>query len=130
MNLTLELQGSEILRVEAVGQTLRLVFSAACVRRSAPILGGADDFGYLKAVEMTFAQARWQGEPLACFGRLSASRLWLDGAPHAQMALPLVAAGDIRAEFSFAAGPVLTLAASDVHCLCTGEARFFESFAC
>jgi len=128
MNLTLELQGSEVQWARSHGDEVRLRFSAAAVRQGQ---GMAIEEGHVKGLELHFDHAMGLDGDLAwCMGALSDSTLHVDGLPHRGMPLPFQATGDVRAELNFRSGATLRVSARAVHCVPPADACFHTSYAC
>ena len=101
MSLLLELQDSEVRRVAADGDTLRVEFSAAAVRRP----GAAG--GWLPTVVATLSRASWTGDLAHAFGRLAAGSVTVDGTRVPSPALQCTLTGAIVLGPRFANGTVL-----------------------
>jgi hypothetical protein len=126
---------SEIAVVQVRGSGLRMRFSAAHVRRTAP--GAAAEDGYLPGAELHWLQARWEGSPLqSCIGPLADSQWW-DGAALRRW-LPLApaheafggAAAGVEGHFEFRNGERLRVCAQALRIVLPEGPRFLESFAC
>ncbi|HZY20675.1 MAG TPA: hypothetical protein VFE82_19545 [Ramlibacter sp.] len=122
--MQLVLADSEVAGVELQGDTLVLRFAAAAIAQAA---GG--EAGYLPGLALEFRQARWRGEPSACFGRLAQGEL-SDGISRlTRLELPFDGPGPWRAEFVFSQGSQLVVDAQRVTAL-PGAAPLRPSYAC
>ena len=114
---------SEVRRVEAQGPRLRVVFSAAQVRRGATA-------GYAQSLEMVFEQATWTAALAECIGRLRDGHVTVAGARQSRLALPFESSGVLTAELVFGNGTLLSVRAASLLCRFTGDPQFLESMAC
>ena len=116
---------SEVARVEADGDLLRLVFAAAAVE---PTLAG-EEAGYLLGVALQLSGARWQGDAAACFGRLLEGSLGDAVTRFTAIELPFDGGGPWHAEFVFH-GATLAVDAAHVRCVPDASTVFRASYAC
>ncbi|MBK0392684.1 hypothetical protein [Ramlibacter algicola] len=116
---------SEVARVEANGDLLRIVFAAAAIE---PTLAGGEG-GYLLGLALELSGARWQGGAAACFGRLREGSLSDAVTRFTAIELPFDGDGPWRAEFTFH-GERLTVDAAHARCVPDAAAVFRASYAC
>ena len=115
---------SEVARVEVQGDTLLLRFAAAAIEQ-----GPAGEDGYLPGLTLAFQQARWQGDPAACFGRLVEGELSDGISRFTRLELPFDGPGPWRVELLFAHGRRLVVDAQRVTAS-AGDAPLRPSYAC
>jgi hypothetical protein len=122
---------SEVAAVCVHGDTLRLRFSAAHVRRLGGSVGAGTDEGYVPGLELHFSRARWEGGRLeSCVGPLSQAQ-WREGAGRLRLlALPYTSAGPVEAHFEFRNGECLEVRAAAARIEVPDGLRFLESLAC
>jgi hypothetical protein len=121
---------SEVSRVDTLGDTLRVLFSAACVLRPASSPDGGVEAGYVSGAELRFHGATWSGALKGCVGRLSDGMLMVNQLRHSAVPLPWSVVGAIRAEFRFSNGDVLSVTAHAMVCSARDGARFVEIMTC
>lgn len=110
--------------MQAQGDTLTVLFAAAAIAQ-----GPGGEAGYLPGLTLAFRQARWQGDPAACIGRLREGEL-SDGISRlTRLELPFDGPGPWRAELAFAQGSRLLVDAQRVTAL-PGDAPLRPSYAC
>lgn len=115
---------SEVAGVEVQGGTLTVRFAAAAIAQ-----GAAGEPGYLAGLAVAFQQARWHGEPGACFGRVVQGEVSDSVSRFTRLPLPFDGPGFWRAEFVFAHGERLALEARRVTAF-PGDAPLRPSYAC
>jgi hypothetical protein len=124
MNFALEFHDSEVRRVAADGDTLRVEFSAAAVHRQ------DGDRGWLSTVVATLSQAAWTGELGQAFGKLGDGSLRVAGTLVPRPALPAEFAGDIALTLRFANGTVLAAQGRALAWTVADEERFTPDHSC
>ncbi len=128
MNAALEFHDSEVGLLTGADCTLKMQFSAAYIHRSSGRPGIDAGAGYIQPAELVFSAASWSELSHDCVGDLSNGSLLINGAEYSLVPLPFSASGQISAEFVFVSGAVLSVSASSLHCLCTGEPGFVENY--
>ena len=116
---------SEVARVEADGDRLRIVFAAAAVE---PTLAG-EEAGYLLGLVLDLSGASWRGDAAACFGRLVEGSLSDAVTRFTAIELPFEGDGPWRAEFTFH-DATLNVDAVHVRCVPDASTVFRASYAC
>ena len=116
---------SEVARVEADGDLLRIVFAAAAVEPTLP----GEEGGYLLGLVLDLAGATWQGDAAACFGRLVEGALSDAVTRFTAIELPFDGDGPWQAEFTFH-GATLTVEALHARCVPDASTVFRASYAC
>ncbi len=130
MNSALEFHDSEIARIDAVGRTLRVRFSAACVHRSAGAPGVDAGKGFLQAVSMELDDATWDAELAPCHGRVAEGAVRVNGIDIGLPTIPGARSGEIRLWIRFSSGAEFSAGAVSLRLAVDGEARFIEDFSC
>jgi hypothetical protein len=116
---------SEVARVEAQGDSVRIQFAAAAVE---PTQAG-EEGGYLLGLVLQFTGARWQGEPAACFGRVAQGAVADAVTRFTALELPFEGDGPWQAEFQFHGG-TLHVHAMHVRCVPDATTPFRSTYAC
>ena len=116
---------SEVARIEVQGDTLTVRFAAAAIEQ-----GPGGEAGYLPGLALTFQQARWQGEPATCFGRLAQGTLADAVSRFTRIELPFDGPGPWQAELVFAQGQQLVVVAQHVTARPAVDAPLRPSYAC
>lgn len=128
MNAALEFHDSTISSAQEAKGTLRLLFSEAYIHRSEGRPGIDPGAGYIQPAELVFSGAEWHGLSPECTGALSDGTLTVGGKSLSLIPVPFSAAGELKAEFIFVSGAVLSVSAESVACSCSGEPRFVETY--
>lgn len=124
MNCALELHDSDIRSISLAGADLRVTFEPGYVHRSLGRPGIDAGIGYLQSVELVFANAQFSVSGAVCSGKVSDGFIEGDHVKHLNVVpLPLALAGGVLAELRFTSGAVLTVQASGVSCVTTGDAE-------
>jgi hypothetical protein len=129
-NAALEFHDSKVRGAQKAEADLLLTFSAAYIHRSNGRPGVDAGAGYAAELLIVFREAEWAGDLAACQGKLSEGELVVGGERLSMVPLPYAASGGVSAELQFANGSALSIRASSVECLPTGDERFVESYAC
>ena len=116
---------SEVARVEAEGDLLRIVFAAAAVEPTLP----GEEGGYLLGLVLDLAGATWRGDPAACFGRIVEGSLSDAVTRFTAIEVPFDGDGPWHAEFTFQGG-ALTVDAVHARCVRDASTVFRASYAC
>ena len=124
MSFALEFPDSEVRRVAAEGDTLRVEFSAAAVH------GPGAARGWLPGVVATLSDAAWTGELAHAVGRLADGSLHVGGTRVARPALPGTQGGEIALALRFANGTVLAAHGATLTLTLAADARFAEDLSC
>ena len=128
MNSALEFHDSTVGSAQVVGDSLRILFSAAYVHRSIGRPGVDSGDGCTQSVEMSFGEASFTGSIPECVGNLANGSLVVPGEEMSLVPIPFNSFGPVRAELEFADGSLLTIEASSVSCSPIGEPVFVEHF--
>jgi hypothetical protein len=124
MSFALEFHDSEVRRVAADGDTLRIEFSAAAVR------GPGTAHGWLPTVVATLSQAAWTGDATQAFGKLSDGNLQVAGTRVPRPALPSALTGAIALTLRFANGTVLAAHGRALALTHADDAHLAEDLSC
>ncbi len=130
MNAALEFHDSEVSKVEANTESLRVLFSAAYVHRSEGVPGVDNGEGYVQAVELRISSAAWKGPLGECIGKISDGDLFVADTPIRLVPLPFEATGEVRLEVQFTNGAMLLAAGTSVQVRQVGKAHFVERSSC
>ena len=128
MNAALELHDSKVSAAQEAGGTLRLLFSAAYIHHSEGRPGIDPGAGFVQPAELVFSGASWHGLSPECAGPLSDGTLTAGGESFSLIPFPFSVTGELKAEFVFVSGAVLSVSAKSVACSCAGEPRFVETY--
>lgn len=112
---------SEVAGVRAQGDQLLVRFAAAAVEDG--------EAGYLLGLVLALEGAQWDGDPEACFGRLSCGALQDAVTRFTSIELPFDGPGPWTLELAFSQGQSLRAAARRVRAGLDGT-RFQPSHAC
>ena len=124
MTRSLVLADSEIRRVVAEGDTLRIEFSAAAVR------GPGGDPGWLTTVVATLAQATCAGDLAHAFGKVAEGVVQVDGARVNAPGVPARLDGAVVLTLRFANGTALSAQGAALILASAPDARFTEDLSC
>ncbi len=126
MTFALDFQDSEVRRVAADGDALRVEFAAAAVRRA----GAPAERGWLSSVAAVVSQAAFTGELAQAFGKLVEGQLLVDGARVPRPELPDALTGDIALTLRFANGAALAIRGRSLVLAVAADGRFTEDLSC
>jgi hypothetical protein len=129
MTMFLTWQGSEVRRVDVVGDALLVHFSAASARRGAADHGGHEE-GFLTRLTVAFRGVRVQGDLGSALGSLAEGALLHMEQVHRHLHVPFSLTDGVQAELVFRNGTVLQIAADSATCEPGPDNSFFESMAC
>jgi hypothetical protein len=124
MSFDLEFPDSEVRDVVADGDTVRVRFSAACVR-------GADGArGWLPSVVLTLARATLAGDTAHAVGRIGEGGVHQDGRKLSRLALPGTLTGELELTLYFADATLLTVRGRALTLTVADDARFAQDLSC
>lgn len=129
MNIALEFHDSTVGSIVGSDDMVRVVFSGAYTHHAAGRPGIDDGSGYLQPVELLFSQATLSAPAQGCVGRVSDGELHIDGQSMALVPLPFSASGDVTLSLTFTSGCSISVSATSVSCLTTGDGAFIETYA-
>lgn len=117
---------SEVADVQVNGGDLVVRFSAAAVE---PSVAG-EEAGWWHGVELRLHEARTEGNPAACFGRLREGVLSDAVSRFTSIELPFDGPGPWRLHLAFATGEELVVKAASVDAASGPVGGFRSSYAC
>ena len=129
MKATLEFHDSIVSSTSAVGPNLVITFSEAYIHRSTGEPGVSPGDGFTQSAELIFSDASWSGALHEARGAISDAYIVVADQQRTLLPVPFIATSPVSAEFSFASGSVLKVAATSASCSVAGTARWVERYA-